>query len=172
MDIQVRRERATDIDRTYAIVESAFRSRLEADLVNALRRSAEPQLSLVADVHDVLVGHVFFSPVTIDAAGPAPLACQLSPGAVRPKFQRRGVGSALIRTGLSECRAVGWSAVFVVGDPAYYSRFGFRLAAPLGFSYPGPHDPYLQVIELDDSVLAGLSGRILLHPAFADVGVD
>lgn len=170
MHIRVRPENAADVDRTFAVVESAFGNRLEADLVNALRRSASPQLSLVAEARGVVVGHVFFSPVTIESDRPAPPVAQLAPVAVLPECQRQGVGTKLIRAGLSQCAAIGWLAVFLVGNPAYYSRFGFQTAGPLGFSYPGPHDPYLQLLELSSGALSGVRGRIRLHPAFAEVG--
>lgn len=168
----VRAESAADMDATFSVVASAFGRRLEADLVDALRRSASPQLSLVAEAHGAVIGHVFFSPITIESDRPAPPVAQLSPVAVLPDHQRQGVGSALIRAGLSRCRAMGWSAVFLVGNPAYYSRFGFQLAGPSGFSYPGPHDRYLQLLELRTGGLAGVSGRIRLHPAFAEVDAE
>jgi putative acetyltransferase len=172
MNVRVRPESAADADRTFAVVEAAFGNRLEADLVNALRRSANPQLSLVAQADGVVVGHVFFSPIAIESDRPAPAVAQLSPVAVLPDYQRRGVGTKLIRAGLSRCPAVGWLAVFLVGNPAYYSRFGFQMAGPLGFSYPGPHDPHLQLLELAPGALSGVSGRIRLHPAFAEVGSE
>ena len=172
MNVRVRPENAADVDRTFAVVESAFGDRLEADLVNALRRSARPQLSLVAEAHGVVVGHVFFSPITVESDRPAPPVAQLSPVAVLPEYQHQGVGTRLIRAGLSRCGAMGWSAVFLVGNPAYYSRFGFRMASPLGFWYRGPHDPYLQLLELSSGALSGVSGRIRLHPAFAEVGAE
>lgn len=172
MDVRIRPESAADVEQTFAVVEAAFRHRLEAELVNALRRSASPQVSLVAEADGVVVGHVFFSPIRIDSPLPAPPACQLSPVAVLPDQQRRGIGSELIRAGLTRCVALGWSAVFLVGNPAYYSRFGFRKAGPMGFSYPGPHDPYLQVLELSPGALSGVSGRVHFHPAFAEVGAD
>jgi putative acetyltransferase len=172
MKIHVRAERPADVARVYTVVESAFDNRLEAELVNALRRSAAPQLSLVAEVDDAVVGHVFFSPVTIEGRLPAPPTCQLSPVAVLPEYQRIGIGSELIRAGLAQCRAVGWSAVFVVGNPACYSRFGFQMAGALGFIYPGPHDRFLQLLELETGALSGLTGRIQLHEAFAEVGAE
>jgi putative acetyltransferase len=172
MNVRVRPESAGDTDQTFAVVESAFGNRREADLVNALRRSASPRLSLVAEARGLVVGHVFFSPITIESDRPAPPAAQLAPLAVLPGQQGQGVGSKLVRTGLSQCAAMGWLAVFLVGNPAYYSRFGFQMAGPLGFSYPGPHDPFLQVVELGSGALSGVSGRIRLHPAFAEVGAE
>jgi len=172
MTSRVRLEDASDIDATYAVVRSAFDSKVEAELVNALRRAAEPYLSLVAEVEGSVVGHVFFSPVTVEPQDLAPPACQLAPLAVLPEFQGRGIGGELIHVGLSRCAQIGWSAVFLVGSPLYYSRFGFELAAPRGFSYPGPYDPVLQVIELAHGSLAGSRGRIRLHRAFAEVGAE
>jgi putative acetyltransferase len=172
MNVRVRMETTTDVDRTFAVVESAFGNRLEADLVDALRRSASPQVSLVAESEGQVVGHVFFSPVAIDSDGPAPSCAQLAPVAVLPRCQRQGVGTALIRAGLAQCGTLGWPAVFVVGDPAYYSRFGFNLAGPIGFSYPGPLDEYLQLLELRSGALSGVTGCIRLHPAFAEVGAE
>lgn len=172
MKLRVRAEDEADEGSTFSVVESAFGSRLEADLVDALRSSADPQLSLVAEADEVVVGHIFFSPITIDSARPAPPVAQLSPLAVLPGYQRQGIGTELIRAGLSRCGAIGWSAVFLVGNPAFYSRFGFQSAGPLGFSYPGPHDPYLQLLELEPGALSGVAGRIRLHPAFEEVGAE
>ena len=108
--IRMRPERPADHGRTFKVEQAAFGSRLQADLVEALRRSADPQLSLVAELNGVVVGHIFFSPVTIDSEREAPPAAQLSPVAVDPPHQRTGVGSALIRAGLEQCRSKGWSA--------------------------------------------------------------
>jgi len=172
MRAKVRPETAADIEVTYAVVEAAFGSRLEADLVDALRRAANPQISLVAELDHTIVGHIFFSPITIEASRPPPSAFQLAPLAVLPEHQRLGIGSELVRAGLSQCRAEGCAAVFLVGNPSYYERFGFRLARPLGFAYPGPHDPYLQLVELERDALSGLGGRIRLQPAFSEVGAE
>jgi len=172
MDVRVRAEREADRERTFAVVEAAFGRRLEAELVDALRRDAHPQLSLVAERDGEVVGHVFFSPARIEVPEPSPAVAQLAPVAVVPAHQRRGIGGALVREGLSRCRALGWSAVFLVGDPAYYARFGFALAGPRGFSYPGPHDPYLQVVELEAGALADARGRVRVHPAFEEVGAE
>lgn len=168
-DLRIRDETTDDVPRTFSVVEAAFGQRLQADLVDALRRSADPRLSLVAELRREIAGHVFFSPVTIEAAD-APPAAQLSPVSVLPAHQGRGVGGELIRTGLSRCLALGWSAVFLVGNPAYYARFGFRMAGPLGFSYPGPMDPHLQVLELEPGALDGVVGRVRFDPAFEAVG--
>jgi len=164
-DVAIRTEEPGDHARTYEIVRSAFDSRVQADLVEALREAAEPSLSLVALAGDDLVGHIFFSPVTF-ASATAAAAAQLSPVSVAPSMQRRGIGSSLIRSGLAGCRDLGWSSVFLVGNPLYYARFGFEMAGPRGLSCPGPHGPFLQVLELERGALAGTTGLVRFHPAY------
>lgn len=89
-----------------------------------LRDEAVVATSLVAEVHSHLAGHVIFT--KCDVRGSAASAVLLGPLAVAPASQRRGVGSALVRTGLRQLEHMGVGLVFVLGDPAYYERFGFR----------------------------------------------
>lgn len=165
---RIRTEEPADQPRVYEIERAAFDSDVQPRLVEVLRRDAHPQLSLVAEVDDALVGHVFFSPVRFEAES-APPAAQLSPVAVDPACQGRGIGSALIREGLARCPAEGWEAVFLVGNPLFYSRFGLRMAAEFGLSCTGPHAPFLQALELREGCLAGMRGRVDFHPAFDEI---
>ncbi len=149
---------------------AAFGRDGEAKLVEALRRSAQPQLSLVAETDASLVGHVFLSPVTIDAMPSAPLCAGLAPVGVLPAWQGRGIGDALVRESLARAAALGWRAVFLLGNPAYYARFGFTLAAPRGFHYESPaFDAGFQWLELTPGALDGVRGFVLYHDAFASV---
>lgn len=164
--VDIRLESPADIARIHEVEAAAFGQPAEARLVDVLREDARPVLSLVAEQGGVVVGHVFFSPVSLEGAG-APSVAGLGPIGVDPAQQGRGIGSALVREGLARCPALGWQAVFLVGNPAYYSRFGFVLAAPLGFHYPNPvHDPVLQVAELEPGVLEGYRGLTHFHSAF------
>jgi len=166
--IAVRAEGDADHARVHEIHAAAFGRLDEAELVEALRRLAHPRLSLVAEREGRVVGHVFFSPVALEGTAGGPAAAGLAPVAVDPAHQGSGVGSALVRAGLRRCPERGWRAVFLVGDPDYYARFGFALAAPAGFTYGDPHlDPALQVLELERGALAGHRGRVRFHPAFA-----
>jgi predicted N-acetyltransferase YhbS len=168
--IRVRTERDSDHERVAAIHEAAFGRPHEARLVAVLRAAARPRLSLVAEIDGRIVGHVFFSPVSIDAPA-APPAAGLAPVGVDPPAQGRGVGSALIREGLRRCPDLGWQAVFLVGNPAYYARFGFVLAAPLGLRYrSADYDRVFQVIELGAGALRGGRGQVHLHGAFDETG--
>jgi putative acetyltransferase len=91
----------------------------------------------------------------------------LAPMAVIPHRQRTGIGSALVRAGLEECRRAGVAAVFVVGHPSYYPRFGFAAGATIGFKcqFDVPDDAFM-VTELLPGALAGRSGTIYFHEAF------
>jgi putative acetyltransferase len=165
--IHIRSETPADHERVYAIQTAAFGRPNEAELVDALRASALPQLSLVAEIHE-LVGHIFFSPVSIEGPLSAPPCAGLAPVGVLPTHQGCGVGSALIRRGLERCSELGWKAVFLVGDPAFYSRFGFALAAPRGLRYESESfDPVFQVLELQRGALQGRQGWVRYHEAFA-----
>lgn len=115
---------------------SAFPGEGEAKLVDDLRRDGDAVISLVADTDGRIVGHILFSRLQ------APLrALALAPLAVLPEEQGHGIGSALIRAGLEQAAAENWEAVFVLGAPAFYGRFGFTANAAKGFTcaYSGPH---------------------------------
>jgi len=89
---------------------------------------------------------------------------------VEPAAQASGVGSALVRSGLDACGALGWQAVFLLGDPAYYARFGFELAAPRGLRYGSEaFDAGFQVKELVPGALDGYAGWVRYHEAFASL---
>jgi putative acetyltransferase len=168
VSFRVRPEVTGDQVRVHAVQREAFGRVEEADLVDALREATQPQLSLVAERDDEVVGHVFFSPVAIEGARDAPASAGLAPLAVTPVEQGRGIGSALVREGLSRCVGLGWRAVFLIGNPAYYGRFGFQLAAPRGLHYEShDYDRGFQLIELEPDVLHGCRGWVRYHQAFA-----
>ncbi len=169
-DLEIRRESLSERARVDEVHVAAFGRTNEARLVRSLRAKAQPQLSLVAEHDGELVGHVFFSPVEIVDPGPSPPSAGLAPLAVAPEKQGRGVGSALVRAGLRECISLGWQAVFLLGDPAYYSRFGFSLASRHGLRYESEaFDPAFQVLELVPGALSECSGWVQYDEAFAEV---
>jgi putative acetyltransferase len=169
-DFAIREEEPSDHARVDEIQKAAFGSPLEAELVRALRGSGPPRLSLVAELREEVVGHVFFSPVSIEGSVGCPPSGGLAPLAVAPAMQRQGAGSALVRAGLEACVPLGWKAVFLLGSPAYYSRFGFVLAAPLGLRYENESfDSAFQVVELIPEALSGCTGWVRYHDAFAKV---
>jgi len=94
----------------------------------------------------------------------------LGPVAVHPEHQRRGIGSALILAGLDICRVRGYDVAILLGHPAYYPRFGFRPAAPLGirWEHDAPEEAFM-VMELQAGALAGRQGIIRFRPEFEGV---
>ena len=166
--VRIRPERPADHAAIRAVIESAFGTRSEADLVDALRREATPFVSLVAERDEEIVGHICFSPVTIGEQAQAPAFIGLAPMAVRPDLQRTGIGSRLVAAGLDECRARAQRLVVVVGHAAYYPRFGFRPASILGLTceYDVPDDVFM-ALRLDDSPVP--PGVVRYHRAFAAV---
>ena len=113
----------------------------EADLVDGLREAGDLLLSLVARREGALIGHLAFSRVTVDASdGPAG-AVALAPVAVHPAAQNEGVGRSLIERGMIMLAEQGETLVLVVGNPAYYTRFGFstELGRQFPSVYSGPH---------------------------------
>jgi len=119
--------------------EGGIISRLAIDLLS--EESTPQTFALVAEIDDVLVGHVAFSPVTIDNNNHFQ-GYILAPLGVKPAYQRRRIGSHLIEDGIQELSAMGTHIVFVYGDPQYYGRFGFSADAadqyvpPYKLQYP------------------------------------
>jgi len=165
--VTVRPETPADYASVRRVHEYAFEQAAEADLVEALRRTVRSYLSLVAEVDGRVVGHIFFSPVTVESGPAAFTALGLAPMAVLPEHQRRGVGTALVRQGLAACAASGHPLVVVLGHPSYYPRFGFEPAAPRGLrsEYDVPDEVFM-VAELEPGALAGRGGLVKYHAAF------
>ena len=152
-----------------AVNSAAFETTTEADLVDLLRAQASSIVSLVADDGERVLGHILFSPVTLDGQT-TPMIMGLAPTAVLPANQRTGIGSALVREGLERCRQLGTGAIVVLGHADYYPRFGFAPASRFGLrcEYDVPDDVFM-ALELAPGALAGRSGLIQYHPAFASV---
>lgn len=163
--MEIRDERPGDGPAVRAVVAAAFGRPLEADLVERLRADGDSAISLIACDEGGsdgrrLVGHVLFSRMT------APFrALGLGPVSVVPDRQGQGVASRLIRAGLARAARDGWQGVFVLGEPAFYRRFGFDPTLAQGFASPYS-GPYLMARALERS-LPATSGRIAYAPAFA-----
>ena len=135
----------------------------EAVLVDGLRDDGDvvPGLSIVAELNGRVVGHVVCSPARIGDRA----SLGLGPLGVLPAHQRRGVGSALVHGVLAAADALGAGEVVLLGDPGYYSRFGFVLAATLGITPPEPTwAPHFQVRTL--TAWSGAGGAFRYAPAF------
>jgi putative acetyltransferase len=162
----IRPEAERDRAPVHALNVSAFDGPAEAALVDLLRDRAQPLISLVAEEDAAVVGHIMFSPAML-SGHPSLRIMGLAPMAVAPAHQRRGIGSALVRAGLEQCRQLGADAIVVLGHPAYYPRFGFAPTVARGIrsDYDVPDDTFM-VLELRNGSLDGKSGTVTYHEAF------
>lgn len=166
----VRAERSGDFEAIDQIVSAAFLAEFgtttEAALVRRLRGRHEliPELTLVAENDGLIVGHIAFSEVTLD--GRAASGLGLAPVAVAPNAQNAGVGSLLINAALELAAHGGWRFAVLLGHPAYYPRFGFIPAAPIGLTGDyGDHDGWM-VKALGGATLP--TGHVRYCSAFLD----
>jgi putative acetyltransferase len=158
--IEFREESPKDKQAISHVVVTAFNQSAEAQLIEQLREAGDIVISMVAEENGQVVGHVLLSRMN----APFP-SLALAPVSVIPKRQRSGIGSALIERVVNRARNEGWAAIFVLGDPNYYERFGFSREAAAGFTspYAGPH---FMLLKLWQS-LPTTTGELLHAPSFA-----
>lgn len=148
-----------------AVERAAFGGDVEAGLVEALvaGEAYVAGLSLVAESGGSILGHILF---TRARAGEVD-ALLLAPLAVAPEWQGRGIGSALVRAGLARAAELGFGIALVLGHPAYYPRFGFEPAEPLGIMPPYPVEPSeaWTVLELAPGALRDAAGVVRVAEA-------
>lgn len=150
-----------------AFLGSEFGHNGEAELVDQIRNLCSMHLSLVAERDGEIVGHVMFSPVTMETAAQSVIGMGLAPVSVRPDCQQSGVGSALLNAAFEKLAAVNCSFVVVLGHPEYYARFGFASAEKLGIThgFAGiPQDVFL--IRKAETDAAIHSGRVFYDSVF------
>jgi putative acetyltransferase len=162
-DVCIRRVESSDERTIRSVYEDAFGRSAEADMIAALTAAGVASLSLAAEHRGQIVGHVLFSPVTIE---PVPArVVGLAPMAVLRRWQRRSIGSQLVRFALEELRRDGYDAVVVLGHPSYYPRFGFARASDYGlrWEYDCPDEAFM-ALELRPGGLARCSGVVRYRP--------
>lgn len=170
----IRREALSDVAAIRRLHDAAFGQAEEGEIVDRLRAAvggAGGWISLVAEIDpEGVVGHILFTEVTIRASAGGALvgrALGLAPMAVRPGFQRGGIGSRLVEAGLKRCLAAGHDLVVVLGHPSYYPRFGFVEARKLGlvWEHEAPSEAFM-ALELEPGAAAGRNGVVSYRPEF------
>ena len=164
MQPMIREEVPADVPSIEAVTIAAFlhaahTSHTEQHIVNALRRAGALTISLVAELDGLLVGHVALSPVSISDGSVHWFG--LGPISVLPAHQGHGVGSALMAAALDTLREQDAQGCVLLGDPGYYSRFGFRATPDLVL--PGAPPEYFQALHLGTTTPRG---SVTYHPAF------
>lgn len=164
MTITIRPEQPADSAAIFDLTRLAFATAAhsagtEQFIVGALRDSGRLSLSLVAEEGGRLLGHVAFSPVTLSPAAPGWFG--VGPISVLPEHQGCGIGSRLMRHGLEELRRRGAAGCVLVGEPAFYGRFGFVQAAPLLLPEVPPE--YFQALAFQGPLPAA---SVAFDPAF------
>jgi putative acetyltransferase len=170
LDVSIRHECSGDIDAIGRIHEEAFGQPQEACLVEQLRANHGILLSLVAVAAGQIVGHILYSPVSLDAGGTEVQGAGLGPMAVLPGFQRAGVGSRLVAEGTRRLRQRGCPFIVVVGHPDYYPRFGFVPGSRHGVrcQWDVP-DAAFMMLPLDRSRLDAAPGLARYRDEFGSV---
>ncbi len=164
--MNIRQTTPADLEDILSVERAAFNRDSEVNLTRALLAdpSAEPRLSLMAYIDDRPVGHILFTKGTLTNHPDVALSF-LAPLAVVPKFQRQGIGGALIKRSLQLLTEANVALIVVLGHPAYYPKFGFKPAFKLGFepTYPIPDgvaDAWM-VQTLKPNIMGRVSGRVI-----------
>lgn len=169
-NIIIRQEHENDYKQVFKVVQMAFdnerfSNKDEHNLVERLRTSKAfvPELSLVAEVNNMIVGHLLFTEITIGAE----IALALAPVSVLPDYQGLGIGSQLIKTGHEIAKSLGYEAVVLLGHEGYYPRFGYVKASLYDIKAPFdvPDENFL-VLELKENHLKKFSGVVEYAPEF------
>lgn len=158
--VMIRQASAADDAEIRKLHLAAFPSPVEADLVERLQADGDAEISLVALEVGRIAGHVLLSKMR------APFrALGLAPVAVAEKHRRKGIAASLINEATALARDDGWQAVFVLGEPAYYQRFGFSVEKAA--SYDSPYaGPYFMMLDLTEKAVTPASGRVDYARAF------
>ncbi|MGH1419272.1 MAG: GNAT family N-acetyltransferase [Hyphomicrobiaceae bacterium] len=148
--LEIRINKPTNLPALKTLYQDAFPTEDLFPLVIELLHDTSATTSIIAIVGTALVGHVIFTDCGVEGT-PSKVAL-LGPLAVASKLQKQGIGSSLVRNGLQRLADDNIAHVFVLGDPAYYGRFGFTTEANIAPPYPLPEEwrDAWQAIELGD----------------------
>lgn len=168
MNLLIRSEETTDFETIYNFVKLAFKTAShsdgsEQDFINELRRSPSyiKELALVAEDEKKIIGHIMLTKFQIQGKHQAFETLLLAPLAVDLEYRKCGIGSALVLQSFELAKQMGYESVIVLGDPAYYSRFGFKPSTHFGITCLNeiPFE-FIQACELIKGSLTHISGAI------------
>lgn len=163
--IFIRQETHKDFEDVFETNQIAFEQDSEARLVNSLRNNQEafiPELSIVAIDNNKIVGHILFTKIKIVQDNQTETeSLALAPMAIRPEFQRKGIGGQLIKSGLDRAKELKYKSVIVLGHEHYYPKFGFVPANKWNIvsPYNVPTNVFM-ALELVEDGLKNTSGLV------------
>jgi len=172
VQIIIRPEQEKDYLTIKKVNNLAFGQENEGNLVEKLRKNQEyvPELSLVAEVENEVVGHILFYPIQIVAKDASFPSLALAPLAVLPDYQHKGIGKQLVKTGLTQAKQLGYPSVIVLGNPNYYPQFGFKRASEWNIRCPFEvPDTSFFAIALEKDGLAEVHGTVAYPKEFYEV---
>ena len=166
--ISIREERRDVVDQVRSVNDAAFGQPTEGHIVDRLRGADGEAVSLVAVLDEKVIGHIFFSSVTVETELGLIKGMGLAPMAVVPGHQREGVGSKLVTEGLKKIRKKEYPFVVVLGHETYYPRFGFRPASEYGLKcqWEGVPDGVFMAIIYEKDRMKGVSGTVYYRKEF------
>ncbi len=176
-NITIRKEIPKDHNWVIELTAKAFEtmpfSEGDEDKLVARLRNAPgfiPELSLVAELDGLIVGHILFTPLVIDNGQQQFESLVLGPVSVLPEFQKQGIGGKLIRAGHQKAVELGFRSVILIGHPEYYPRFGYKPASTWGIKthYELPSDDVFMAVELTEGALKNVSGMVIFPPEFGE----
>ncbi len=167
-EISIRLADANDRPAILDVLRDAFRRDAEARLVEILWQAGAMKTELVAEEEDVVIGYCAFSPVTAEPRLDG-LLLGLAPVAVLNERQGHGAGKALVMRGLEICRQHQTALIVVLGEPEYYSRFGFKPASDYDVKWAAMDaGRAFQLIDFGD-ITGATPHKISYHSAFSEV---
>ena len=168
--ITIRLEKPEDIPFVRIINERAFGQPAEADIVDKLRQNCPEALSLVAEDEGYILGHILFTPVTVETDEKSIQGMGLGPMAVLPERQREGIGSIIVEYGLKVLQDRSCPFIIVLGHAEYYPRFGFEIASKYGLTsqWDGVPDEAFMVLIFDEIALERVSGIARYRKEFTE----
>jgi len=170
MEIRIRQEVKEDHKRVYEITKMAFDQENESKLIEKIRSGPNfiPELSLVAEKDNEIVGHILFSKIKIVGESEYE-TLMLAPIAVIPELQKQGIGGKLIKNGIEKAIELGFDSIIVVGHKDYYPKFGFQKASKWGIKCPFEvPDGAFMAIELTENALENKAGVVQFPEEFME----
>ena len=168
--IKIREERKEDYNKVRMVNDQAFGQPDEGRIVDKIRETCKEVVSLVAVSNHNIVGHIFFSPVTINIKDRSITGMGLGPMAVLPSFQNKRIGTKLIREGIRKIKDTACPFIIVLGHENYYPKFGFHRASKFGLKpqWEGVPDNAFMVMILNEKEMNGVKGIVKYRDEFSE----